>query len=112
MLARLRQARHIKQADAAVRAGLSRNTAYRIEKGDPGLAFGQMLEYLIHGGRRAYRRRPACSGQPRADLRQPPRQPVPRPSCAAAGSTIVSLELRDLGHGGRRVTRYPLRFVN
>jgi len=46
LLARLRQARHIKQADAAVRAGLSRNTAYRIEKGDPGLAFGQMLRYL------------------------------------------------------------------
>lgn len=46
LLARLRQARHIKQAEAAVRAGLSRNTAYRIEKGDPGLAFGQMLRYL------------------------------------------------------------------
>ncbi|KAF7961813.1 helix-turn-helix domain-containing protein [Cupriavidus basilensis] len=46
LLARLRQARHIKQADAAVRAGLSRNTAYRIEKGDPGLAFGQLLRYL------------------------------------------------------------------
>lgn len=46
LLARLRQARHIKQADAAVRAGLSRNTAYRIEKGDPGLAFGQVLRYL------------------------------------------------------------------
>jgi transcriptional regulator with XRE-family HTH domain len=46
LLARLRHARHIKQADAAVRAGLSRNTAYRIEKGDPGLAFGQMLRYL------------------------------------------------------------------
>ena len=46
LLARLRQARRIKQADAAVRAGLSRNTAYRIEKGDPGLAFGQVLRYL------------------------------------------------------------------
>ncbi|WP_244222976.1 helix-turn-helix domain-containing protein [Cupriavidus lacunae] len=46
LLARLRQARHIKQADAAVRAGLSRNTAYRIEKGDPGVAFGQLLRYL------------------------------------------------------------------
>jgi len=46
LLARLRQARHIKQADAALRAGLSRNTAYRIEKGDPGLAFGQLLRYL------------------------------------------------------------------
>ncbi|MNX29381.1 hypothetical protein D3C86_595180 [compost metagenome] len=46
LLARLRLARHIKQADAAIRAGLSRNTAYRIEKGDPGLAFGQVLRYL------------------------------------------------------------------
>ena len=46
LLARLRQARHIKQSDAAVRAGLSRNTAYRLEKGDPGLAFGQILRYL------------------------------------------------------------------
>ncbi len=46
LLARLRQARHIKQADAALRAGLSRNTAYRLEKGDPGLAFGQILRYL------------------------------------------------------------------
>ncbi|MDX6007259.1 helix-turn-helix domain-containing protein [Cupriavidus necator] len=52
LLARLRQARHIKQADAAVRAGLSRNTAYRIEKGDPGLAFGQMLEYLMEAAER------------------------------------------------------------
>lgn len=46
LLVRLRQARHIKQADAALRAGLSRNTAYRLEKGDPGLAFGQILRYL------------------------------------------------------------------
>ncbi|CAM4191122.1 HTH cro/C1-type domain-containing protein [Bordetella tumbae] len=46
LLARLRLARHIKQADAALRAGLSRNTAYRLEKGDPGLAFGQILRYL------------------------------------------------------------------
>lgn len=46
LLARLRQARRIKQADAALRAGLSRNTAYRLEKGDPGLAFGQILRYL------------------------------------------------------------------
>ena len=28
------------------RAGLSRNTAYRIEKGDPGLAIRQVLRYL------------------------------------------------------------------
>lgn len=46
LLARLRQARRIKQADAALRAGLSRNTAYRLEKGDPGLAIGQVLRYL------------------------------------------------------------------
>ncbi|MBV8649524.1 helix-turn-helix transcriptional regulator, partial [Paludibacterium sp.] len=46
LLARLRLARGIKQADAALRAGLSRNTAYRLEHGDPGLAFGQVLRYL------------------------------------------------------------------
>lgn len=45
-LARLRLARQVKQADAALRAGLSRNTAYRIERGDPGLAIGQILRYL------------------------------------------------------------------
>ena len=45
-LARLRLARGIKQTDAALRAGLSRNTAYRIERGDPGLAVGQVLRYL------------------------------------------------------------------
>lgn len=45
-LARLRISRGVKQADAALRAGLSRNTAYRIEHGDPGLALGQVLRYL------------------------------------------------------------------
>lgn len=45
-LARLRIARHLTQAEAAVRAGVSRNTAYRLEKGDPGLAIGQVLRYL------------------------------------------------------------------
>lgn len=45
-LARLRIARHITQVEAATRAGLSRNTAYRLEKGDAGLAFGQVLRYL------------------------------------------------------------------
>lgn len=45
-LARLRIARGVKQVDAALRAGLSRNTVYRIERGDPGLAFGQILRYL------------------------------------------------------------------
>ena len=46
LLARLRIARKVKQTDAALRAGLSRNTVYRLEKGDPGLAFGQVLRYL------------------------------------------------------------------
>ena len=45
-IARLRVARQIKQTEAAIRAGLSRNTAYRIERGDPGLAVGQLLRYL------------------------------------------------------------------
>jgi DNA-binding XRE family transcriptional regulator len=45
-LARLRMARGVKQADAALRAGISRNTAYRLEHGDPGLAIGQVLRYL------------------------------------------------------------------
>jgi transcriptional regulator with XRE-family HTH domain len=45
-LARLRIARGIKQDQAALRAALSRNTAYRLEKGDPGIAVGQILRYL------------------------------------------------------------------
>ena len=45
-LARLRIARGMKQDQAALRAGLSRNTAYRLEKGDPGTAMGQILRYL------------------------------------------------------------------
>ncbi|RJX31585.1 MAG: XRE family transcriptional regulator [Oxalobacter sp.] len=45
-LARLRTARQMTQAEAALRAGLSRNTAYRIEKGDAGLATAQILRYL------------------------------------------------------------------
>jgi transcriptional regulator with XRE-family HTH domain len=45
-LARLRIARRVKQADAALRAGLSRNTVYRLEKGEPGVALGQVLRYL------------------------------------------------------------------
>lgn len=44
--ARLRIARKIKQTEAALRSGLSRNTAYRLKQGDPGLAFGQILRYL------------------------------------------------------------------
>lgn len=46
LLARLRVARNVKQNDAALRAGVSRNTAYRIERGDPGLALGLVLRYL------------------------------------------------------------------
>lgn len=45
-LARLRIARQVKQTDAALRSGLSRNTVYRLEKGDPGVALGQVLRYL------------------------------------------------------------------
>ena len=44
--ARLRIARGVKQDVAAVRAGLSRNTAYRLESGDPGVAVGHLLRYL------------------------------------------------------------------
>ncbi|KWI31946.1 helix-turn-helix domain-containing protein [Burkholderia stagnalis] len=46
LLSRLRIARGVHQSEAATRAGLSRNTAYRIEKGDPGVAIGQVLRYL------------------------------------------------------------------
>jgi transcriptional regulator with XRE-family HTH domain len=45
-LARLRVARGLRQEETALRAGLSRNTAYRLEKGDPGIAIGQILRYL------------------------------------------------------------------
>ena len=45
-LARLRIARGMKQEQVALRAGFSRNTAYRLEKGDPGVAIGQVLRYL------------------------------------------------------------------
>lgn len=45
-LARLRIARGVKQDQAALRAGFSRNTAYRLESGDPGIAVGQVLRYL------------------------------------------------------------------
>ena len=45
-VARLRIARGMKQDQAALRAGVSRNTAYRLEKGDPGIAVGQILRYL------------------------------------------------------------------
>ncbi len=45
-LARLRVARNVTQTEAALRAGLSRNTAWRMEHGDPGVALGQVLRYL------------------------------------------------------------------
>jgi transcriptional regulator with XRE-family HTH domain len=45
-LARLRLARRVRQADAAVRAGMSRPTARKIEQGDPGRTLGQLLRYL------------------------------------------------------------------
>ena len=45
-LARLRMARHLRQADAAVRAGLARSTAVLIEKGDLSRTQAQILRYL------------------------------------------------------------------
>lgn len=45
-LGRLRHAHRISQGDAAIRAGISRNTAYRIECGHPGVAIGQIVRYL------------------------------------------------------------------
>lgn len=46
LLARLRVARRVRQADAAARAGIARSTASRIERGDPAVAIGQALRYL------------------------------------------------------------------
>ncbi|OAJ71476.1 XRE family transcriptional regulator [Methylobacillus sp. MM3] len=45
-ISRLRKARGVLQADAAVRAGISRPTATRIEAGDPGRSLGQVLRYV------------------------------------------------------------------
>lgn len=45
-LARLRKARRLRQADAAVRAGLARSTAVLIEKGDLSRTQAQILRYL------------------------------------------------------------------
>lgn len=45
-IARLRRARNVLQAEAAVRAGLSRPTATLIEAGDPGRTLSQVLRYL------------------------------------------------------------------
>ncbi|MEQ1601782.1 MAG: helix-turn-helix transcriptional regulator [Methylophilaceae bacterium] len=45
-LVRLRHARQIKQSEAALRAGISRATAQRLERGDPGIALGILVRYL------------------------------------------------------------------
>ncbi len=45
-LARLRKARQLRQSDAATRAGMSRVTAGRVERGDPRQSLGQVLRYL------------------------------------------------------------------
>jgi transcriptional regulator with XRE-family HTH domain len=45
-LARLRAARRIRQADAALRAGISRSTAVLLEKGDLSRTQAQILRYL------------------------------------------------------------------
>jgi DNA-binding XRE family transcriptional regulator len=45
-LARLRIARHMRQEEAAIRAGFSRSTAVAIEKGAPSVAIGQVFRYL------------------------------------------------------------------
>ena len=45
-IARLRRARNVLQAEAALRAGISRPTATLIEAGDPGRTLGQVLRYL------------------------------------------------------------------
>lgn len=43
---RLRQARKLRQSDAAARAGLSRSTAVLIEQGDIRRTLAQILRYL------------------------------------------------------------------
>lgn len=45
-ISRLRKARRVLQSEAALRAGVSRPTAGRIEAGDPGRTLGQVLRYL------------------------------------------------------------------
>lgn len=45
-LARLRKARRLRQSDAATRAGMSRVTAGKLERGDPRQTIGQLLRYL------------------------------------------------------------------
>ena len=43
---RLRIARRITQLEASLRAGVSRPTARKIERGDPGRTLGQVMRYL------------------------------------------------------------------
>ncbi|WP_194727339.1 helix-turn-helix domain-containing protein [Noviherbaspirillum malthae] len=43
---RFRLARHLVQHEAAIRAGIARSTASRIESGDPSVAIGQVLRYI------------------------------------------------------------------
>ncbi len=45
-LVRLRHARQVKQSKAALRSGISRATAQRLEKSDPGVALGVLMRYL------------------------------------------------------------------
>ena len=45
-IARMRKARRMLQAEVAVRANISRETASRIENGDAAVAIGQILRYL------------------------------------------------------------------
>lgn len=45
-LQRLRLARRLPQAEAAVRAGVARSTASRIENGDAAVSIGQVIRYL------------------------------------------------------------------
>lgn len=45
-IARLRRFKRVKQEVAAMEAGLARDTAYRIEKGESNVAIGQILRYL------------------------------------------------------------------
>tara|TARA_R110002049_G_scaffold112374_2_gene261856 strand:+ start:663 stop:1004 length:342 start_codon:yes stop_codon:yes gene_type:complete len=43
---RLRIARRMTQLEASLRAGVSRPTARKIERGDPGRTLGQVMRYL------------------------------------------------------------------
>jgi len=45
-IARMRKARSMLQAEAAVRANISRETASRIENGDAAVSIGQVVRYL------------------------------------------------------------------